>query len=35
VLGSMLAMTVNADHSLNSIVLPCHSRTVVGHDKYL
>ena len=35
VLGSMLAMTVNADHSLNGIVLPCHSRTVVGHDKYL
>ncbi len=34
VLLSMLAMTIDAYHSLNSIVLPCHSRMVVRHDKY-
>jgi hypothetical protein len=35
ILVSMLAMTMNADHSLNGLVFPCHSGMAVRHDKYL
>lgn len=34
VLVSMLAMTIDADHSLNGIVFSNHSRMIVRHERY-
>jgi hypothetical protein len=33
--GSMLSTTIDVDHSLNGLVLPCYSRMVVRHDECL
>jgi len=33
--GSMLAMTIDVDHTLNSLVFPCYSWIVVRHDECL